>query len=235
MAPSGTFPADPRGPTARFGDLLPLPVGQPQALGHHRVGRAVQQRRARKERLGLAVDLSAAATNILAGFTEESLWPRSCLNAAQQSTIDRLWTLHAEDRDNFLASEASLSEMLKTSGGYTAAVGELAADTDGDVSLPSGVVPPVPLVDVVSGEAHECVSDPLRRMLLSDEEIASVLADTETPGLYTDPCLAHNPRADASFIVRLYKAGLLRFDVKTRSQVGLFFSTTKNARDRFDW
>ncbi len=64
-------------------------------------------------------------------------------------------------------------------------------------------------------------------MLLSDEEIASVLADTETPGLYTDPCLAHNPRAYASFVVRLYKAGLLRFDVKTRSQVGFFCVTKK--------
>ncbi len=100
------------------------------------MGRACQQRTARRLKISEDVNATARAINLLAGFEDESTWPRQCLNAAQTEALGNLRRVHAEDDSFCGVSEASLCEMLKTSGGYAASAGELAAYRRGAASLP---------------------------------------------------------------------------------------------------
>ncbi len=194
MAPIHSYvPVGVHGPITRFGDLLPLPVGPADVLACGDLGRACQQRVSRCRKISQGVNGTARALNFQAGHEDESKWPSQCLNAAQTEALGNLRRVHAEDGFVCGESETSLSEMLKTSGGYAASAGELAAYRRGAASLPTGEEDPVPLPTVLSGEALEAVSDPLKNMFLSEEELAAVLQDTSVSGCYVDPVLEHDP------------------------------------------
>ena len=53
-------------------------------------------------------------------------------------------------------------------------------------------------------------------MLLSPSELAGVVQQTELPGKYTDPVLAHDEIAYVDFIVSLFACHLVRFDLEAR-------------------
>ena len=204
MAPLHSYvPVGVQGPIARFGDLLPLPVGPAEVLACGELGRACQQRAARCLKISQGINGTARAFNLLAGHAGESKWPSHCLNAAQLEALGNLRRVHAED-DSFCGeSEASLCEMLKTCGGYAASAGELAAYRRGAASLPTGEEDPVPLPTVLSGEALEAVLDPLKNMLLSEEDLAAVLQDTSEPGCYVDPVLECEAFEYGLFLVQM--------------------------------
>ena len=199
MAPVVSSHVDLHGPTARFGDLLPLVVGGEVLDRSGDLGKGCVRRVSKRLALSGAVDETAAALNELAGFNDPATWPRSPVNQAQASSLARIRAWHAESPAKCMNEEVSLCEMLKTTGGYLATVGELATFRDGVVSLPDDQGSATQLRHLLEGEALDAILDPEGKMLLSEAELGGVLQDTELPGKYFDPVLQHNESVYGDF------------------------------------
>ena len=225
-----------RGPQAAFGDLLPLPLVEPDEVAVSQLCAGARQRVDRRGAVARRMNASITALNGLAGFDEPGSWPGVPLNLAQVSALQHLRALHLRRRPpGVQGDEASLRRMLKTSANYEPVVGELAPYVPGAVSLPRGQGSPLPLDSALEGDALEAVLDPEQRMLLSDVELAEVMQCTDLPGMHVDPVLAHNASMYARFIGELFRAGLVRFDLRGRCRVGVFLSPRRTVHCAWFW
>ena len=108
MAPVTSVHADSHGPTARFGDLLPLPVDGEILDQSGVLGKRCLRRVSKRLALSGAVDGTAAALNELAGFVDPATWPRKPVNQAQASSLARIRAWHAESPGQCMNEEVSL-------------------------------------------------------------------------------------------------------------------------------
>ena len=212
----------------RHGDLFPLHFcGRPEPP-RHVCGRSTQQRICKRAQVLRACNETIWSLNSLAGHVSHSSTFLH-VNQAQSHTHALIRRLHSEDTipASDSSPEASLKAMLKSAGGYSSAAGVLANYVSDTVSLPFDQLPPRRVESMVSEEVADTVVNFSKRMLLSDAEAASVLQNTELPGCYVDPVLQNSPQKYAEFVVCCHRCHLVRFDVKSVVQVGLFFVTKK--------
>ena len=87
---------------------------------------------------------------------------------------------------------------------------------------------------MVSDEVRSTVVNFNSTMLLSDAELGAVCLSTNLRGKYVDPVLDHDPGKHAEFVAELISSELIRFNLTTSSECGVFFVTkrTKDGRVR---
>lgn len=215
-------------PWNRFGDLFPLPVpadygfpGPPFLLSSRRV----QQRVARRRRLLELEAGTVGALNHLAGFSDSSQWPVFPKNRCQRETLLRIRRAHSvrPPPTEHQSPQAALRQLLKQGAGYS---------IRDRVSLPLGQGVPVQIDSLLPEEDRkilDCFED---EMLLSPEERAGVLEKGLDGLCYMDPLLANDPKKYHQFVADLFQCNLIGFTTNPRVQVGAFFVTKKNNKQR---
>ena len=226
-------------PSYRFGDLFPLPVstdegyaGDLNLLGSRRSRQRVHKRRTLVDReCG-----SIWALNSLAGFSDTSSWPSRPLNSAQRRALQHIRRAHRE-RPAPPACEspqAALRQLLCKKAGTSYSgdqPGQLAPYDRSKLSLPRGQQNPSNLASILPPAERHRLENFESEMLLSSEEVASVLEVGLEGECYVDPVLKNNSKEYHEFISDLIDCNLLYFTDKPRVQVGVF-CVTKKQRQR---
>ena len=224
-------------PWNRFGDLFPLPV--PADCGFPGPSfllssRRAQQRVVRRRRLLEKETGTVSALNHLAGFSDPSQWPVFPRNRCQRETLLRIKRAHstrappAEQQ----SPQAALRQLLKQGAGYSSGPGALASYIRDRVSLPTGQGEPVQLDKLLPEGDRRTLEFFEEEMLLSPEERAGVLEKGLEGLCYMDPLLANDPKRYHAFVADLFRCNLLGFTTNPRVQVGAFFVTKKNNKQR---
>ena len=224
-------------PWERHGDLFPLPLpvdpwydGATSLLGSRRA----RQRVARRRKLHADECETVRALNYLAGFGTEDQWPAQAVNLAQRSALFQVHQAHVhrpapvETQSN----QAALRQLLSKRAGYSEGPGALATYVREKISLPQNRGEPVQLSEILPEHERQCLLDFEKEMMLSDEEKAGVLERGVEGLCHTDPLLSNSPKRYHGFISDLYRAGLSRFTTTPRVQIGAFFVTKKNGKQR---
>ena len=215
-------------PTHRFGDLLPLPLLPESEKGiFHNF--ASRRRCRRQRRLETDANASVRSLNIMAGFEDESLWPRFPQNAAQGSSLGLIRRAHAErvwPEGVAARPGAALSSLLRTSPAYGSGAGTLAPFEDGKVSLPrdrGGVL----LSDVLPDSEVKRLREFKSACLLPDDEFGHFRGRVVNAECYFDSALEADEYLYARLIVDLWRAGVISFTENVKVQVGLFVVAKK--------
>ena len=232
-----------QGPKARHGDLLPLPLpsdeffkGSICELSSRRAQLRVGHRRKRLDRVRGTI----WALNNLAGFKNVDSFPSRPLNAAQEAAIKRVEAAHQHRPPPVLHETpgGALRQLLKNkaSSNYGEPLpegpGSLASYVRDRVSLPQGLPNPTPLDSILPEVEKERLCHFERDMMLSGEEIAAVMEQGFSNDCYMDPQLTHDPSKYHNLVGDLCSCNLLGFTDQPRVQVGLFFVTKKNHKQR---
>ena len=112
------------------------------------------------------------------------------------------------------------------------AQGALASYIRDRVSLPLGQGEPVQIDSLLPEEDKKTLECFEEEMLLSPEERAGVLEKGLEGLCYMDPLLANDPKKHHEFVADLFRCNLLGFTTNPRVQVGAFFVTKKNNKQR---
>ena len=195
-----------------FGDLFPLPLPPVQQCSKS-ANRRSSQRSSRRLNLFHRDCDTISVLNDGAGFSDRSHWPDRALNEAQRSAMRHIHECHASRPlpVKKTTPEAALRQLLHLGPGYDSGTGALAQYRQGEVSLPADQGEACSLLDILGGQPKEYLENFESAMLLGDEEFAACVADSEVPGCHSDPVLERDSVQRMSFVVELYKAGLLRF------------------------
>ncbi|CAK9105137.1 unnamed protein product [Durusdinium trenchii] len=181
---------------------------------------------------------SVRSLNRLAGFMDESAWPSTPLNFAQRSA---LWNVHEAHSTRAPPPEAespqaALRQLLRKKvpsvyddGGGP---GLLVGYERSKVSLPRGQRKPVDLAGLLPQREKEQLQDFRSHMLLSPEEMAAELEKGLDGCCYLDPVLQANKKAYHQFIAGLIECELLGFTITPKVQIGAFFVSKKNQKQR---
>lgn len=100
------------------------------------------------------------------------------------------------------------------------------------VSLPKGQHDPVSLLGVLPALERSQLMNFESEMLLSEEERAAVLEKGLEGDMYLDPVLSNNTQAYHGFIADLFSCNILGFTSRPKMQVGAFFVSKKNGKQR---
>ena len=100
------------------------------------------------------------------------------------------------------------------------------------ISLPETGDDPVSLDQVLDEHGRQVLGDPLRTMLLSDEEWGEVLEKGDLVRPYMDVRLQHDQQLYTSFIQDLHAKGMISFTSRPREIAPPFFVKKKNGRLR---
>lgn len=228
-------------PWERWGDLLPLPLPGDHGYSGDVGGlnsRRARQRVAKRRKLLEGERESVRSLNRLAGFMDESAWPSTPLNFAQRSA---LWNVHEAHSTRAPPPEAespqaALRQLLRKKvpsvyddGGGP---GLLVGYERSKVSLPRGQRKPVDLTGLLPQREKEQLQDFRSHMLLSPEEMAAELEKGLDGCCYLDPVLQANKKAYHQFIAGLIECELLGFTITPKVQIGAFFVSKKNQKQR---
>ena len=127
--------------------------------------------------------------------------------------------------------KAALRQLLRQGDDvYTVSPGSLTTYDAGVVSLPRGQEAPVPLEDVLEGDALRYYLEFETRLLLGDEEYAKVCEDTDSPGCYMDPILSADARKYAAFVVGLFRCKMVHFVQRPRGEAVPSLQRRRTAR-----
>lgn len=100
------------------------------------------------------------------------------------------------------------------------------------MSLPKGQHDPVSLLGVLPALERSQLMNFESEMLLSEEERAAVLEKGLEGDMYLDPVLSNNTQAYHGFIADLFSCNILGFTLRPKMQVGAFFVSKKNGKQR---
>ena len=228
-------------PRWRFGDLLPLPL--PQDAGYDGSlgmlgSRRAQQRVVKRRTLLRREAETVRSLNHLAGFDDESSWPKHPLNFSQKSALHRVHHAHFQRAPpvDHETDKAALLQLLRgrAASGYfsSPAAGAVVPYEVGAVSLPKDQQELVSLSSLLPPLEQERLANFNSEMMLGDEEIAAVLEKGLEGDMYVDPRLAEDKKVYHSFIGELVQSNLVGFTTRPRSQVGLFFVSKKSGKLR---
>ena len=224
-------------PWERHGDLFPLPLpvdpwydGHTSVLGSSRA----KQRVARRRKLHADECETVRSLNYLAGFGTEDQWPAQPVNLSQRSALFHVHQAHVQRPAPVEAqsNQAALRQLLSKRAGYSEGPGALATYVREKVSLPQNRGEPVQLSEILPEYERQCLLEFEKEMMLSDEEKAGVLERGIVGLCHTDPLLSNSPKRYHGFVADLYRAGLIRFTISPRVQIGAFFVTKKNGKQR---
>ncbi len=211
-------------PSQRFGDLLPLPLlSVPRPDGP--VTRTERRRGQRLRKCVEEVDDTVSGLNVLAGFPCEC-WPGAPWNSAQSSTMHRIKQLHAErvwPKHGVKQPRAALHELLRQGPSYgNETVGAMAPFEPGLVSIPVEHVGSADLLDVLPSDLR-CAADNFESHFLIDgDSLGHIFEGGNFPKAYFDPVLAQDEDSWASFLVEMYRAGIVSFkSSKGKVDIGL--------------
>ena len=176
--------------------------------------------------------------NCLAGFEDEKLWPMQTLNFAQKSVLGHVRRAHSERAPptSSESCQAALRQLLKKKAPsvYEAegSPGQVVSFVRSKVSLPKGQHDPVSLLGVLPALERSQLMNFESEMLLSEEERAAVLEKGLEGDMYLDPVLSNNTQAYHGFIADLFSCNILGFTSRPKMQVGAFFVSKKNGKQR---
>ena len=176
--------------------------------------------------------------NRLAGFEDEKLWPMQTLNFAQKSVLGHVRRAHSERAPptSSESCQAALRQLLKKKAPsvYEAegSPGQVVSFVRSKVSLPKGQHDPVSLLGVLPALERSQLMNFESEMLLSEEERAAVLEKGLEGDMYLDPVLSNNTQAYLGFIADLFSCNILGFTSRPKMQVGAFFVSKKNGKQR---
>ena len=190
-------------PSARHGDLLPLPLPSASDVSLAGCGSSAAARRShRGYRIHARSVETVEALNHLAGFTDRRDWPHRPVNQAQASAIARIRALHVARR--YVPGpgpEAALQKLLRQGPAYSgAATGALAPYEEDLVSLPSGSEKPCFLRDIIPDVWQAVLDNCEDGMLLAQCERDAIADDSSVAEqFYFDPVLERSAEVCAVF------------------------------------
>ena len=196
--------------------------------------RRAKQRVARRRKLHADECETVRSLNYLAGFGTEDEWPAQPVNLSQRSALFHVHQAHVQRPAPVEAqsNQAALRQLQSKRAGYSEGPGALAAYVREKVSLPQNRGEPVQLSEILPEYERQCLLEFEKEMMLSDEEKAGVLERGIIGLCHTDPLLSNSPKRYHGFVADPYRAGLIRFTINPRVQIGAFFVTKKNGKQR---
>ena len=192
--------------------------------------------------------VSSTVFRYVSGCIDSLNWMQGCghrpVAVRRGGSFDKEDILHAESHLALLQAGsrwASVGEapplqdawnsMMKGRGDYAAtAHSSMATYEAGRLSVPESVQDGPGLSALLPASEKERLVSYEEKMLRSPEEVARLTEEFGPAGRHTDPRLDCR-RTYLRFIARLHKIGLVRFVLRCREQVGVFF-VWKKGRER---
>ncbi len=217
-------------PDNRSRDIFPLPNVNVEALRNRQVCRAVQRRVCKRARIAERVNMAVDALNSL--YFGDHLGSRQWvvsdwdgLPLCQRLALQDVQSAVEKLGDPTIASgPGALSTLRAASSSYQdegAGVGELVPLAFDDLSLPSGGIAGVNLLEALDEPLRGVVENFQDTMLQDSDVWTSISRDSSHLKPYDDPCL-NDREVFLRFVKLLFDRGVLSFTSSCRGRVGAF-------------
>ena len=227
----------PRDESGRNRDVFPLPCLATEASVSKQVSRAVRRRVLKSEAIKGRVNMAVEALNSMwfggrSKYQHSSVKDARTLPLCQREALEHIWqcVVKLGDPPADASSQGALSALRAPCSGYEepiAGVGSVVDMDLGKLSLPSGAVAGVSLVDGLEGTVRDMVIN-YEDYLLRDADSWTNVEDKAgllTP--YDDPLLKHR-QGYLQFLRHLFQRGILGYTHTCRGRVGAFTVSKKD-------
>lgn len=220
--------------SSRWRDLFPLPHAP---LPVRIPGSSSSSRRRRCKVEGLVKETNEVidVLNEVYAPPSDRVFPSTCSLAQQRSHHEIFKQLSKRaTADSSCTAREAIEELLRSSPTYSSA--ELSTTVrvfNKDlVSIPTSQSEPVDLSGVLDQCGRETIEDPLRCMMLSEDEWGQIIEKGDTFRPYMDVKLQHSSQEYELFVKTLYEAGMIDFTSEPQDLVTPFFVAKKDGRQR---
>ena len=220
--------------SSRWRDLFPLPHAP---LPVRIPGSSSSSRRRRCKVEGLVKETNEVidVLNEVYAPPSDRVFPSTCSLAQQRSHHEIFKQLSKRaTADSSCTAREAIEELLRSSPTYSSA--ELSTTVrvfNKDlVSIPTSQSEPVDLSGVLDQCGRETIEDPLRCMMLSEDEWGQIIEKGGTFRPYMDVKLQHSSQEYELFVKTLYEAGMIDFTSEPQDLVTPFFVAKKDGRQR---
>ena len=220
--------------SSRWRDLFPLPHAP---LPVRVPGSSSSSRRRRCKVEGLVKETNEVidVLNEVYAPPSDRVFPSMCSLAQQRSHHEIFKQLSKRaTADSSCTAREAIEELLRSSPTYSSA--ELSTTVrvfNKDlVSIPTSQSEPVALSGVLDPVGRETIEDPLRCMMLSEDEWGQIIEKGDTFKPYMDVKLQHSSQEYELFVKTLFEAGMIDFTSEPQDLVTPFFVAKKDGRQR---
>ena len=211
-------------------ELFPLPLPCISTVAPSPdLSRSVRRRLQRASHVDRSLAESVCALNVLSGRSSAPVSKPSQAQSDVLDNISRVVRNFEAHHDPQLDPAGALRALCKSGTGYcnTSAPAPYSEDL---VSWPPSGAQPVPLVELVSGEALQFLRQGATSLLRSSDQQSAVSSSVAVSRPFSEPSLVHHSHRYSRFVRHLVNCGMAKFVLASKASVGVFFVRKKNGK-----